>query len=141
MIQSSFQFLADDRRQWTASLQPVSHQMVGWIFGQSTIDPDFIFVGPDRHQDDHIQYVTPDGSRWSSKCHSHTDPVTGVVNFTFEHTPMSGVGVHHEDTTLNVVSWKKESLWISCPNVGPFASGQSVHVNFDIRVGGEPVRI
>ena len=139
MSQNSFRFLADDLRQWTASLQPVAHQMVGWLFLQSTTDPGFVFVGPDRHTDDHIQYATPDGSRWSSKCHSHTNPLTGVVSFTFEHTPMSGVGVPHEDRTLNVVSWDRESLWITCPNVGPF--GQTAAVDFDVTVGSETVRV
>jgi hypothetical protein len=141
MLQNSFQFLADDRRKWTASLQPISTQadLVG--ISLWTSDPDFISQGPNRHTDDHITYVAPDGSKWSSKCHSHTAPYIGTVSFTFEHTPLSGVGVHHEDNTLNVVSWDNKSLWIRCPDVGPIPSGKTASIQFDVTEGHEPVRV
>jgi len=131
---NSFQFLADDSRPWTAQLQDVGNRGGGPFFATTT-DPDFYFVlkdGGGEHTDDHIQYVTPGGSVWSSKCHSHTDPLTGSISFTFEHTPMSGVGVSHEDRTLNVLSWDSDSKWISVPDVGPLGTFQSVAVNVQV---------
>jgi hypothetical protein len=139
---NSFQFLADDRRPWTAWLQNV-YNRGGVLILDTTTDPDFYFVlqgGGGDHEDDHITYVTPDGSIWSSKCHSHTDGLTGNINFTFEHTPMSDIGAPHEDTTLNVVSWDSKSKWISVPDVGPLAPMQQATVNVVVTDGNEPVR-
>lgn len=106
-------------QKWIASLQDARIQFeVEGI--KSTIDPDFHHVrqdGYNPHDDQWIQYVTSNGSKWASKCHSHGG-IGDLVTFSFEHFHSNDLdNADHEDKTIIFKDWAGGNWQLSLPDV------------------------
>jgi hypothetical protein len=107
---STIEYISGANEHWKASLTGMHG-----TFPASVSDPDFIHVGPapgkGSHEDRWINYIAWDGSKWWSKCHSHSRTFSGSsrISFTFEHfrdeRGHPGRNTDHEDTTLGFIGW------------------------------------
>jgi hypothetical protein len=98
----TLEYLTWDRTPRTAHLQVVGF---GSIFGvPNTSDPDWhVSSSPDLQPI--IAYLTIDGSQWAAKAHSHTNPLTAQVDFTFEHYRSFDLNnAHHESDGIGFLA-------------------------------------
>jgi hypothetical protein len=103
----SFNYQDANATNWSASLQDLQPQSTG---GEN--DPDFEHIGPapannNNHQDQVINYITGNGSKWTSICQSHSMAPT---TFTFQHFQFGSTNLDHESDRLEVIDWDG-SIW------------------------------
>jgi hypothetical protein len=108
----SFNYQADDGSKWSASLQGAELDE----FGTGVTNPIFSHVGPSpanngSHTDAHINYITGNGSKWTSICCAHSSTTSdGPVTFTFQHFQFGSSNFDHESSNLEVIDWDG-SIW------------------------------
>jgi hypothetical protein len=110
---NSFFYQDANATNWSASLQDLQDNAV---FGED--DPDFEHVGPspandNNHEDAAINYITGNGSKWTSKCQSHSPGFLasgGQVTFNFAHFQYGSTDLDHESDYLQVIDWDG-SIW------------------------------
>jgi hypothetical protein len=110
----SFDYQDANATNWSASLQDLQPQSTG---GEN--NPDFEHVGPapannNNHQDVIINYITGNGSKWTSQCISHSmSPTT----FTFQHFQFGNSNLDHESDNLEVIDWDGTIWEITVPSM------------------------
>jgi hypothetical protein len=84
------EYIAPDGSGWRAALSEVQRG----LFPGSSSDPEFLHFRGSATTADHqgvwIRYKSTDGRFWTSRCHSHADPSSSVITFTFENCRLDG---------------------------------------------------
>jgi hypothetical protein len=104
-----------DGSKWRANLEGLKFTIVNGVL-INVSDPDFQHHGADDHNEEFISYLSDVKDQWWSKCHSHSEALTGHINFTFEHFRKGKVDADHEDEVMNIVDWYGNKWQISIPS-------------------------